>query len=56
MKVGLRVIRRVPDRGEGHGDEVEYWDASAEEGDVVVFHRAKGLPRLEVHHFLGMRL
>lgn len=26
VKVGLRVIRRVPDRGEGHGDEVEHWD------------------------------
>lgn len=29
---------------------------SAEEGDVVVFHGARGLPRLEVHHFPRMRL
>lgn len=26
VKVGLRVIRRVPDRGEGHGDEVDHGD------------------------------
>lgn len=29
---------------------------SAEEGDVVIFHRARGLPGLEVHHLLGMSL
>ena len=29
---------------------------SAEERDVVVFHGARGLPGLEVHHFPRMRL
>lgn len=29
---------------------------STEEGDVVIFYGARGLPRLEIHHFLGMRL
>lgn len=26
VQIGLRVISRVPDRGEGRGDEVEHWD------------------------------
>lgn len=56
VQVGLRVVRRVPDGGEGRGDEVEHRDPSAEEGDVVVLHGAEGLPGLEVHHFVGMRL
>lgn len=56
VQIGLRVVSRVPDRGEGRGDEVEHRDPSAEEGDVVVFHRARGLPGLEVHHFLGVSL
>ena len=42
VQVGLRVARRVPDRGEGHGDEVEYWDPCRREGRLG---QADGRPR-----------
>lgn len=36
VQVGLRVARRVPDGGEGHGDEVEHRDAwRREKGRLV---------------------
>lgn len=56
VEVGLGVSRCVPHSREGRGNEVEHRDPSAKEGDVVIFHRAGGLPGLEVHHFLGVRL